>query len=378
MPPGRSMRADWLTACGPLEALDAFVDVLAEADAGASQDVFYGHLCEVICRLGSLDRAVIFRYDEARRRVRAAGVHNLDIGIFRDAQVSVESAPIARRALEADAVVESSPPDPQELPAKYRSLLRGGNLVCVPLAAAGRWIGVVLCERASGEALSDPDRHLLWTLGKTAALASMARIATFQGERARELQHRIDFAREIHDSIVQRLFGVSLALDSEAEFPPDERRRAAREIQHALADLKTVVQRPLGRVSWPTDTTLAEEVARLRREHSDFELVVATDSRVEVPRRLEPLAQAVLAEALRNAQKHAKPTRVGVRTDRDDGTFILEVTNDGVHGSGRPTTGMGLRMAAVEALQVGGVVEFGPRRPGHWQVRLVAPVDADE
>lgn len=362
----------------PFEALDAFVEVLAEADAGASQDVFYGHLCEVICRLGSMDRGVIFRYDEARRRVRAAGAHNLDIGIFRTAQLTVESAPIARRALEADAVVESSPLNPEDLPAKYRPLLRGGSLVCVPLAAAGRWIGVVLCDRASGEALSDRDRHLLWTLGKTAALASMARIATFQGERARELQQRIDVAREIHDSIVQRLFGVSMALDSAAEFPPEERRRAAREIQHALTDLKTVVQRPLGRVSWPTDTTLAEEVARLRREHSDFELVMAADSRFEVPKRLEPLAQAVLAEALRNAQKHAQPTRVGVRAGRGDGTFILEVTNDGVHGSRRPTTGMGLRMAAVEALQLGGVVEFGAREPGQWQVRLVAPVDADE
>jgi signal transduction histidine kinase len=363
---------------GPLEALDAFVEVLSEADAGASQDVFYGHLCEVICRLGSMDRGVIFRYDEARRRVRAAGVHDLDIGIFKDTQLSVESAPIARRALETDAVIESLPPEPEDLPARYRPLLAGGSLVCVPLAAAGRWIGVVICDRASGEPLSHRDRHLLWMLGKTAALASMARIATFQGERARELQLRMDVAREIHDGVVQRLFGVSLALGSDGDFPLEERRRAADEIQHALTDLKAALQRPLGRVSRPTGTTLAEEVARLSREHSEFALDVASDSRFTVPAALEPLAQAVLAEALRNAQKHARPTCVGVRAVREDGAFILEVTNDGAGGRGRPTTGMGLRMAAIEALQVGGVVEFGPRAGGRWQVRLVVPVDADE
>jgi hypothetical protein len=36
---------------------------------------------------------------------------------------------------------------------------------------------------------------------------------------------------------------------------------------------------------------------------------------------------------------------------------------------------MGLRLAALEALQSGGVVEFGEREPGIWQVRLVVPVE---
>jgi hypothetical protein len=59
----------------PISAFDAFVEVLAEADAGASRDHSYGRLCEVICRLGSMERAVLFRYDEAERRVRAASAH---------------------------------------------------------------------------------------------------------------------------------------------------------------------------------------------------------------------------------------------------------------------------------------------------------------
>jgi hypothetical protein len=42
---------------------------------------------------------------------------------------------------------------------------------------------------------------------------------------------------------------------------------------------------------------------------------------------------------------------------------------------GRPVhpPGMGLRLAAFEALQKGGIVEFGEREPGTWQVRLVVP-----
>ena len=36
-------------------------------------------------------------------------------------------------------------------------------------------------------------------------------------------------------------------------------------------------------------------------------------------------------------------------------------------------SGMGLRLAALEALQVGGVLEFGEREPGWWRVRLAVP-----
>jgi hypothetical protein len=36
---------------------------------------------------------------------------------------------------------------------------------------------------------------------------------------------------------------------------------------------------------------------------------------------------------------------------------------------------MGLRLAALEALQAGGIVEFGEREPGTWRVRLAVPLD---
>ena len=74
----------------------------------------------------------------------------------------------------------------------------------------------------------------------------------------------------------------------------------------------------------------------------------------------------MLAEAVRNAHKHAGPTRGrGRRCERDDGTLVLDVCNDGVRGRPRRAAGMGLRLAALEALQVGGIVEFGEREPGH-------------
>jgi signal transduction histidine kinase len=357
-----------------IEALDAFVAVLGDAEAGVTTDAFYGRLCDVICRLAKMDIAVLFRYDDALRRVRIAGTHGIDLSIFDGAQLSVESTPIARRALAEDAVIEAQAPFELDLPSEYLPLVPGGTLVCVPLAAARRWVGVVLCQRAGDVSLTDRERHVLWTLGKTAALAAAARIATSAGERARELQQRIDLARDVHDGVIQRLFGVSLALDSEGEFPPDARRRAAAELQVALAELRSAVERPLSRTARPTHVTLADEVRRLAQRHGDLSIRVDPDSSLEVPPHLEPLAQSVLGEALRNAHKHARPSRVEVRTGIDDGAFIMEVANDGVACKSRQTTGMGLRIAAFEALREGGFVEFGPRKGG-WQVRLVVPVD---
>jgi signal transduction histidine kinase len=93
---------------------------------------------------------------------------------------------------------------------------------------------------------------------------------------------------------------------------------------------------------------------------------------VTVPVEIEPLAQSVLAEALRNIAKHAAPSTVAVRVASDADTFTLEVRNDGV-GPGARGAGMGLRLAGFEALQHGGVVEFGTPEAGFWRVRLVVP-----
>ena len=55
-----------------IDALDMFVELLSQVEDDASSDTFYSRLCEATCALTSMERAVIFRYDEVRRRVRAA------------------------------------------------------------------------------------------------------------------------------------------------------------------------------------------------------------------------------------------------------------------------------------------------------------------
>jgi glucose-6-phosphate-specific signal transduction histidine kinase len=91
------------------------------------------------------------------------------------------------------------------------------------------------------------------------------------------------------------------------------------------------------------------------------------------------LAQSILAEALRNIAKHARPTHVEVVVTRDAETFTFEVRNDGISkvAPSAAGAGMGLRLAAFEALQHGGVVESGPTGPDTWRVRLAVRLEQE-
>ena len=93
----------------------------------------------------------------------------------------------------------------------------------------------------------------------------------------------------------------------------------------------------------------------------------------EVPAEVESVAQAVLLEAIRNVEKHANATEIEVSVGVDEGAFVLDVVNDGVRSASQQGTGLGLRLATIEALQHDGIVEFGPLAEDRWHVRLVVP-----
>jgi signal transduction histidine kinase len=364
-----------------MDALDVFVELLSEMDEDpeSSGREFYDRFCEAVCRVTSMERAGLFLYDDARQIVVPVGSHGVEPGLLANVYGTLEETPIAQRALSEDAVVEASDALEREVPARYARLAGVTTLTCTPVSAGGRWLGVILADRGGGKfELTQPEQYLMWTLGKTAALAASARIATSQQGRARLLSARIDLAREIHERVMQRLFGISLVLGSERGLSDEERTRCAQEIQGALADLRSALSRPLAPPSVDTGATLRGELDRLDRHYKDLPLAVEWEEGTDVPANLEPLAQSVLAEGLRNAHKHATPTHVRVHVGGVDGTFLLEVRNDGVPERPGPSrgTGMGLRLAAVEALQRGGVVEFGPEAD-EWRVRLVVPVRED-
>ena len=371
-PPPRTDSLPW----SPVEALGVFVDLLVQVEsAPAEQSDFYDRLCEATARLAHLSRAVIFVWDEARQRVRAVGSKDVPLETFAGSRVSPANVPIARAALAGDRVVEAYDNFEEHLPREFARSLQPRNLVCTPMSAAGVWAGVIMAEHDGDGPLTEAERHTLWVLGKVAALAASARIATRQQERSRQLSQHIELAREVHDSVMQRLFAVGLVLESDGELSAEDRARCGEQVHQARRELAAAMQRPLERNPDPAAIELADEVALLEAKHAQVEVEFDWPLGVAIRRGFESLAQHVMAEALRNARKHAHPTSVRATVKADGEAVVLEIVNDG-SGAADGESGLGLRLAAQDAANRGAELMWGPLSGGRWMVRLRMPTEA--
>ena len=354
--------------------MDVLVELLGQIDRATNVRESYDRLCEALCRLTSMERSGLFLYDPTLRSVRAVGSHGVDeslLPLLEDIEGTLDETPIAQRALAEDQVVEATEHLEREVPPRYARFAGIMTLTCTPVSAAGRWLGVIFADRGGGTfTLTAEERQTMWTLGKLAALAASVEQSTLQRETARRLSDRISLIREIHEGVIQRLFGLLLVLGSDEELSPDQRLVCHDELREVLSELRGALGRSIATPEMTTRMTtrqILERIATIREG-----LAVSWDEHVEVPPEIEPTAQSVLLEAVRNAEKHANPTEIAVTVGMDDDTFVLEVVNDGVSSTARGT-GLGLRLATIEALQHNGIVEFGPIPPNRWHVRLVVP-----
>ena len=210
------------------------------------------------------------------------------------------------------------------------------------------------------------------TLGKTAALASSARSATVQQARARLLGERIDLARELHERVMQRLFGISLVLGSSTDLGPDERVRCARR-DPALRcdDLRSALSRPLAPSPEGTGATLR---GGARAARSPLRGAAARGDLGDGASRCPMTSSRWPSRCWprRCETPTSTPLRAGCTSTCAGGTtpFVLEVRNDGVDprraGTARrrghgPAAG-GLRGPAARRR---GRVRKGGRRVAH-------------
>lgn len=356
--------------------VEVLVGLLAELDVATESGVFYDRVCRAVCSLTTMTRAALLLHDSTYRTVIPMGSHGVDPELVKRIEGTLDETPIAQRALREDRVIEVSGGLRGHVPGRYADLADTDCITCTPISAARRWLGVIFADRAGEDfELGDGERETMLTLGRLAALTASVERSTEHRESERRLAERVELTRELHENAIQRLFGVALVLGSERGLSEEERRRCQEELRSVVGDLRTALTRPVASTRRPPKASLREVLERLaeRRE----ELRLDWEDEAEVPPDLEPLAQAVLAEALRNADRHSEPSLLEVCVASDGETFTLAVENDGVR-DGRATKGggLGLRLAALEALRYEGLVEFGPLPGGRWRVRLLVPVGA--
>ncbi len=228
------------------ETVGVLAGLIGELDAATEAGEFYDHACEALCRLTTMERAGLLLYDGATRAVRTAGSHGIDKELIGDLEGTLEETPIAQRALAEDRVVAASDHLERHVPPRYARFAGITTLTCTPVAAGGRWLGVIFADRGGGRfELSGEESETMLTLGRLAALAASVERATRQDERARRLNERIELTREIHDRAMQRLFGLTLALGSGQPLTAEERRTCHDQLQAVLVDLRRALGRPI-------------------------------------------------------------------------------------------------------------------------------------
>jgi signal transduction histidine kinase len=237
----------------------------------------------------------------------------------------------------------------------------------VPIVTRGEILGAVyLTEKEDGSMFSFDDQKLIQLLAAHAAIAiENARLY----QRSRELsivEERNRLARELHDSVTQRLFGVKLAAESAATLLERDPSKAAVEIARvgelargAMEELRAVVfeLRPGSLEAEGLATVLRKHVDVLRRVSGVAIELKACD----VPRLAPGVAAQVLRiaqEALGNALRHAAAKRITVKLGGDGARLFLKVIDDGCgfDPSGPEVRGQRLGLTSMEerATELGG------------------------
>jgi PAS domain S-box-containing protein len=180
-------------------------------------------------------------------------------------------------------------------------------------------------------------------------------------------EERERIGRDLHDTVIQQLFALGMSLQAVAArvSPPQAADRVAATIDGldaTIRDLRTAIFGLQARADWGREG-LRGTILRVAVDAGrslGFEPAVHFTGDVEaVPPEVAEHLVPTLREALSNAARHARPTRVDVELDVG-GELVLCVTDDGVGLGDAPSPGNGLGNMRARAEELGGTCAVVP------------------
>ena len=253
----------------------------------------------------------------------------------------------------------------------------------VPMSAEEGAMGSLVLARGRGEEDFDQsERATAQVFASAAALVLTLGTARRSLERMRLTAEHERIARDLHDTVIQRLFGLGMRLQAAerlADGPVAERIRSTvdaideviREIRETIFDLN----RPEGIETSSLRIRFRELVAEAA-ETLGFRPRTVFRGPVDaaVPDELVSTLIAVLRESLSNVSRHARATSADVILAVADGWVILSVADDGVGLDGQPAAGHGLANLEARALELDGDFSTSPRQPSGTLLQWRVPV----
>jgi PAS domain S-box-containing protein len=257
-----------------------------------------------------------------------------------------------------------------------------GSALFLPLHAEGETFAVLLIAQARGsEPLQPHDIDLLQSFAIHASASLTFARARRDVEQLQLVSERERIARDLHDSVIQRLFAVGLSLEATGRRPVPE---IQERLQQAVADIDETIRSI--RTSIFTLQTRIQETKGLRAQLLQvvselvptlgFEPAVRFEGPVDTvatPELTENLA-AVLREALTNTARHAHATAADVTIEATD-EFVMTIVDDGTGANSfERAGGHGVHNLDERAQQFGGHASIGCVEPHGTRVEWRVPI----
>ena len=158
-----------------------------------------------------------------------------------------------------------------------------------------------------------------------------------QAQELAALQERQRLARELHDSVSQALYGISLGAHTAGEALESDPEQAMASIEYviALAEAGLAEMRALIFELRPESLEIEGLVAALTRQvavlRTRYKLTVdaTLDNEPDLPLEVKHALYRIAQEALHNIVKHARASTVMLRLARQGNEIILQVRDNG-------------------------------------------------
>jgi signal transduction histidine kinase len=210
--------------------------------------------------------------------------------------------------------------------------------MAVPLLLRGQVIGMLVLTSKEVQAFTERHATLGLAIANQAAIAIENARLYAQAQDLAALEERQKLARELHDSVSQALYGISLgthaarlALARAPEQVNEALDYILSQAQAGLAEMRALIfeLRPESLVKEGLVVALSKQAAALQARH---EITVFTRlcDEPDLPLRTKQDLYRIAQEALHNTIKHARASKVDLVLRQTPHAVLLEVGDDGV------------------------------------------------
>jgi signal transduction histidine kinase len=339
------------------------------------EDILDQTLTHVIDYLG-VEAGEVFLREDGRRELRLA-LHRGEASeaFLSRERLEVGECFVGRAALLGQTLVSTS----LETDVRFlrKEILEAGFccMACIPLKARRKVVGVLSVVSRETRKFSEREVDLLESIGTWAGTAIENSRLQEQGRRLAVLEERERIGMDLHDGIIQSIYGVGLALEYAYLSVEDNPTLTREKIDSSIEGLNAAIRDIRAYVADLRPRQLRDEQPLgkgMERLVKDFRAVCSTkatvstvdDGLADLPRENSLALFHICQEALANVAKHAHAQNTDIHLWTTEERVLLKIEDDGRGFESQKideTLGHGLSNMRRRVNKVGGEVEIASR-----------------